>query len=191
MVPSCSTPMLVAIGRGSLRLVQTLVRDFKADVNLSATNGRRRTPLQQAVELGNYDIFDFLLAQGASVNNPINQRGGATALQLAAIKGYCGMMEILINKGADLDASGAYINGRTALEGAAEHGRLDAVKLLLDSGVSTTGNRRKSFRSAREYAKKEGHIGVMDFLDEYEETLRVMGGWEDDETDVMDTSETS
>jgi len=161
------TPLLLAIEKESLSLVQTMVIEFEADINLAPIHGRRRTPLQQAAEQGQYDIAKWLIERGAMVNGKINQRGGATALQLAARQGYCGMMELLINHGADMDAPGAFVKGRTALEGAAENGRLDAVKLLLDSGMRIRRDQSDVFKRVVYLARQNGHVDVAELLGDY------------------------
>lgn len=161
------TPLLLAIEKESLSLVQTMVVEFEADINLAPVHGRRRTPLQQAAEQGQLGIARWLIERGATINGKINQRRGASALQLAARQGYCGMMELLINHGADMDTSGAFVNGRTALEGAAENGRLDAVKLLLDSGARIDGDRSDAFKRAVHLARQNGHVDVADMLGNY------------------------
>ncbi|KAJ1332042.1 ankyrin repeat domain-containing protein 50 [Microdochium nivale] len=158
------TPLLLAVEHGKLDIVQLLVLDYKADVNLTPRLGVKRTPLQQAAESGRPVVAQWLLDHGAHVNGPINEAGGATALQLAAIGGYCGIMETLINAGADLNAPGASWGGRTALEGAAEHGRIDAVNLLLGSGVLITGDGKESLLRAIVYAKNNVHYSIAELL---------------------------
>ncbi|KAJ1325348.1 ankyrin repeat domain-containing protein 50 [Microdochium nivale] len=161
------TPLRLAIKRGSLRLVQLLVLEFKADVNFTPCMGMRRTPLQQAAEDGRHEIAQWLINNGAQINGEINQYGGATALQLAAIGGYCGIMEILINGGAEIHAPGASVDGRTAIEGGAEHGRVDAVKLLLDSGLNISGPDEEKLLSAINLAMENGHVSVVELLEDY------------------------
>jgi ankyrin repeat protein len=66
----------------------------------------------------------------------------------------------LVQEGADVFAPAVGVHGRTAIEGAAEHGRLDIVQLLLNLGVEVAGSR------AIQFARKEGHDGVVALLEE-------------------------
>lgn len=166
------TPLLLALQKPSLSLVQSLVCDFKADVNRPATGGIRRTPLQQAAESCDEATVRWLIDKGALINGPINQRGGATALQLAAMAGNAGIMEILINASDDrralLYAPAAVMDGRTALEGAAEHGRNDAVKLILDSEPDILDEAAKrNLGRAMGYAQRQGHVDTLELLKAY------------------------
>lgn len=166
----CRSPLILAIEHGLLNIVQFFVCQCPTSIHLPATCGRTRTALQAAAEHGHYDIVKWLIDQGADVNEPPNQKGGATALQLASIEGYSGIMGLLINQGADADAPRAVVHGRTALEGAAEHGRLDAVKLLLDSRTSFTVSDKQKLQRARLRAKDKGYASIVRMLDDYWET---------------------
>ncbi|KAF7557939.1 hypothetical protein G7Z17_g302 [Cylindrodendrum hubeiense] len=128
-----------------------------------------RTPLQQAVQMGNLALINMLLEAGAKVDEPPYHDGGATSLQLAAIQGYLGIANLLIDHGADVNARRAVANGRTALEGAAEHGRLDMVQFLLCNGLKTSGTRRRQYVRSIWFAKERNNPVVESVLRDHQE----------------------
>ena len=165
--PNHLTALEVAIGTGSLPIVQVLLQNG-ANVNSPATKGFTRTPLQKAAELGTYDIVQLLLDCGADVNAAAAKVGGGTALQLASIKGYAGIAVLLLKSGANIDAPPAMCSGRTSLEGAAEWGRIDMVKLLLEAGVEIEGQGERYFQHAIRLAKKNKHDTTVEVLQSYQ-----------------------
>ena len=155
------TALLVAIDTKDIQKVK-LVTGAGADVNWPAMKGIKRTPLQKSAEVGSYEITQLLIKEGGLVNNEPAVRGGATALQLAAIGGYIGIAVLLLETGADVNAPSAKVYGRTALEGAAEYGRIDMLKLLWNAGAKFQGN---EYETARELAKKNGHMATRRYLE--------------------------
>ncbi|KAH7067905.1 ankyrin repeat-containing domain protein [Paraphoma chrysanthemicola] len=149
------TPLLYAIGLGSLNTVRALI-EAGADESLPALWGVKRTPLQAAVEQGNEKIVRFLLERGVDPNEPPAARAGATSLQLAAIKGFVGLASILLDAQADVNAKPAMLDGRTAFEGSAEHGHLEMMLLLIRYGADLLANDQQQFRRASRFAEKNG-----------------------------------
>ena len=141
-----------------------LLLDYGADINsapLVDLNDGRRTALQAAAGNGDLEVVRFLLEAGADVESRVPSEDElGTALQFAAIAGSMSVVTLLIEKGADVSAPAMREYGRTALEGAAEHGRLDIVQLLLNHGAEVASSRAILF------ARKEGHDGVVDLLEE-------------------------
>ena len=149
------TPFLDAIASDDVIVVK-LLHEAGANINDNTVFGTSRTPLQLAVEIGNLEVIDYLLNNGAEVNAPPCIRGGATAHQFAAIKGNVGLTECLIQeRGADTNAPACRFQGRTALEGAAEHARLD----MLAHAVPQTGRchlrRRKASAKSNGFCREE------------------------------------
>ena len=161
--PDKETAFLAVIGTENIRMVNLFLA-YNADVNLPATQGIKRTPLQKAAEMGNFDIVTLLLDHGADVNAPPAKARGATALQLAAIKGWVGIAVLLLDNGANVNVLPAKSNGRTTLEGAAEWGRPDMVKLLLERGVELESEGYRFFKSAMRLAEGNDHLAVVEFL---------------------------
>ncbi|GIK05793.1 hypothetical protein Aspvir_009906 [Aspergillus viridinutans] len=132
------TPLQAAVKMQQVAVARKLAEH--ADINYLGEGAHRRTALQHAVDNGNMELVNMLLAHGADVNGAPATDGGATALQIAAIRGYLGIARRLIDLEADVNAAPAIFNGRTALEAAAEHGRIDMLQMLLNGGASITGD---------------------------------------------------
>ncbi|KAK8112238.1 Protein fem-1-like protein [Apiospora kogelbergensis] len=132
---------------------------------LMGENRERRTALQHAVQDGNLEMVDLLLAYKADVNGPPAFYRGATALQLAAIQGSIGLTKKLIDLGADVNAAKAPYDGRTALEGASEHGRLDTVALLLENGCCIHVEGREQYVRAVAFARQSDHLAIASLLE--------------------------
>jgi hypothetical protein len=132
-VMSRATTLLAAIDTENLLMVKLLV-DNGANVNDSFDLGLVRTPLQRAAEIGNFEIVQYLLENGAHANSAPCYSGG-TPLQLTAIGGHVGIAELLLEYGADVNYPPAKGHGRTAFEGAAERARVDMMSLLVSRGL--------------------------------------------------------
>ncbi|KAL3477062.1 hypothetical protein BJX99DRAFT_270011 [Aspergillus californicus] len=167
------TPLQAAVKHQQTSLVQMMVDrpPTDIDINYLGSGIRTRTPLQHAVENGNMDLIDLLLAHGADVNSPPSWYGGATALQLASIQGFVGIARKLIRLGATVNAPPAEMEGRTALEGAAEYGRIDILKLLLENGASLTSEEENGqYEHALHLAEKNGHAAAAKVLRSFKDS---------------------
>lgn len=158
------TALLVAVSVGNPQMIQLLI-SRGANLNLAATGGVDRTPLQMAAEKGHLAVVQLLIEKGAEVNALPAMKEGGTALQLATIGGYIGIAEELLRQGASLNAPGSNIFGRTALEGAAEHGRIDMVQYLLNARAEITGSGYHQYAMAMQYAKENGHGAICELLE--------------------------
>ncbi|KAF8856666.1 ankyrin [Acephala macrosclerotiorum] len=154
--------LTVAIKTRNEKMVELLLMNG-ADVHRPARNGLKRTPLQQACEIGSFKMVKLLLERQASVNERPADRGGATALQLAAISGSIKIAKLLLTYGALVHAPPAKVNGRSAFEGAAEHGCLEMIKVLWDA-VSGLGFTPEQIENAITLAKSRGHRGCADYI---------------------------
>ncbi|XXG96045.1 hypothetical protein Hte_002322 [Hypoxylon texense] len=175
--PECpiiaSTALLLAIKTRDKELVQLLI-DHGADVYAPAALTVKRTPLQQAAEVGSLEIVKLLLIKhGVDVNAAPSARSGGTALQFAAISGNCNIAAELLAHGACLYAPPSKVNGRWPIEGAAEHGRLDMIKCLWMAQENTTfpSNIETGFEEvycqrAMKLAEQNGHVACRDFIAE-------------------------
>jgi hypothetical protein len=160
------TLLLVGIETGDLTTVKFLV-EMGAKVDVPATRGVERTPLQAAAEGGCIDIVEYLLSRGVNPNEPPAVRSGATALQLAAIGGYCGIAERLIMAGAEVNGPTAKVDGMSAIEGPAAFGRIRMAKILLDHGASLGNPTSEGMPKAIRLAKEEGHLATARFLESW------------------------
>jgi ankyrin repeat protein len=163
------TALQIAVGEaartGNLKMVEFLL-ERGADVNAAPASSGGRTALQfaAAAEQGNLILVERLLHAGADINAPAAEDKGITALQGAAIRGHLKFSHIFLDGGANVNAPGSAIDGRTALEGAAENGRLDMVQLLMNVGADSHLPGRKRYRTAEQFALKEGHLAVVKLL---------------------------
>ncbi|CAG8375557.1 unnamed protein product [Penicillium salamii] len=170
--PETYSPLQAAVRTQQLQIVRDLLDLKRADVNYMGEGQFRKTPLQHAVKLGNMEIINILLEQGADINAPPAHDSGATALQIAAIQGFIGIARMLLDLGADVNQKPAKKDGRTALMGAAEHGRIDMLHMLLDEGAEITGEYECYFREAVELAEGKGHCAAARLLKRSRDRVR-------------------
>ncbi|KAG5898104.1 hypothetical protein JTB14_027461 [Gonioctena quinquepunctata] len=95
---------------------------------LEAENKENKTPLVQAIEVGDVQMLQLLIALGSSVNRALlyNKR---TPLMIAVYEGQLQIASILIDKGANVDA--VDINGLNILHYAVDTDRIESVKFCL------------------------------------------------------------
>lgn len=138
------------------------------------------TPLQVAAREGNKALVEFLLENGADVNQSAYYSGsrqgdgGATALQ-----GICAwdpatpaervtrmeIIEGLLDLGADVNAAPAETMGFTALQIVARMGDLEVATLLVHLGADVNAPRaRWRGRAALDGAAIHGHLDMVKFL---------------------------
>eukprot|EP00007_Cunea_sp_BSH-02190019_P000964 CAMPEP_0174230722 /NCGR_PEP_ID=MMETSP0417-20130205/1420_1 /TAXON_ID=242541 /ORGANISM="Mayorella sp, Strain BSH-02190019" /LENGTH=1024 /DNA_ID=CAMNT_0015308471 /DNA_START=162 /DNA_END=3236 /DNA_ORIENTATION=+ len=128
VVMNGTTPLHEAVQNNSLSLVRTVLgRDGTVDL----LNKDDATPLLLAAAVGNPNIVEFLIEQGANVNH-VAQRGDHAILQ-AAKAGHPHIVELLIGKKVDLNHTDE--EGRTALHYAVAAGHVEIVRILLDNGA--------------------------------------------------------
>lgn len=125
------TPLWLACGNGSDRMVGELLKEGKADPNLAQWSGA--TPLMECSRTGNPRAVKLLLARGAKVN-AAEATQGQTALMWAASRGHGEIVRALIEGGADVNATTK--GGSTALMFAAQQGDQESARLLLASGAN-------------------------------------------------------
>lgn len=161
------TALQVACKRGHVEVTCMLLQ-HGATIDTPASDLHMgRTALQAACEAGHLEIVNLLINHRADVNAPAGSSYGVTAIQAAAIKRFFRIVQILVAAGADVAAPASAYEGRTAIDGAAEQGRLDIVHYLLDHYEGTEPISAICGR-ARPYAWNEGHLGVVQLLDEYQ-----------------------
>jgi ankyrin repeat protein len=91
------------------------------------------TPLRLAVETGNLEIVNLLMAAGANVNHVLPE--GETMLMTAAYTGNVPVIKALLNKDARVETRDQF-HGETPLIWASSYDHADAVKALLDAGAN-------------------------------------------------------
>jgi ankyrin repeat protein len=138
---------LVGNAHGNLARVKELLTDRPDLLNETAT--WNETAVQAASQMGNREIIDFLVAQGAPVDfftglvlgridevdgERANSRGihDLPALYFAAIGGHVDVAEKLLAAGADVNAQA---QAAAAIHGAVMGKNVEMVRLLLDHGA--------------------------------------------------------
>ncbi|MDH4241145.1 MAG: ankyrin repeat domain-containing protein [Phycisphaerae bacterium] len=120
--------LFTAITEGDLDYTKTILEENPKFVNSKDESGD--TPLILAARMGNKDLCEALIANGADLQA---QGQYGTALHEAAIGKHKDIVELLINNGANLEAKGE--NG-TALHEAAIGNHKDIVELLINKGAN-------------------------------------------------------
>ncbi len=121
------TPLMYAARRGDLVAVRLLIKQG-ADVNLSHTEFGV-TALTEAVTSRRFNIVNYLLGHGASIN--LRDKHGYTLLHRAVSD--LDMVKLLLSRGACISARTK--SGGTPLHHAAGGSYLDTVKLLVAMGA--------------------------------------------------------
>jgi excisionase family DNA binding protein len=130
-----TTALVAAESRGYSRIV-SLLRGASTEGEESHSlktdsGGASPASLQRAVDNGDVDNVNALIAQGAQVDARTDD--GWTPLMLATIKGHTGIVEALLNKGADVNARNK--KSWTALMFAVSMGDIDTMRVLLAGGA--------------------------------------------------------
>lgn len=111
---------------GNQDIVELLVQNY--DMQTDYTTEKGETALQKAAGKGNWEVCEFLIDQGAKVNQTDVE--GQTALMWAAAEGHLQVVRGLISKDAKVDLQTKL--GKTALLLAAQFGR---EEVLLAAGA--------------------------------------------------------
>jgi ankyrin repeat protein len=134
------TPLHLAAQRGYDKVVQQLVDQGKADVDIRDRTGQ--TALHLAAANGLTPVVKFLLSKD-EVDVDAEDRDGQTPLHLAAANGCLEAVKALLGENEGNASSGAEktgqtaftdaedLHGQTALHLAAKNGHTDVVKALL------------------------------------------------------------
>jgi ankyrin repeat protein len=95
--------------------------------------------IQAAADVGNVEVVEYLLSNGADANLAGGQYG--CALQAAAIQNYDRVVEVLLEHGANVNAEGGEYGA--AVIAAAGNSRWTALKLLLEKGADVNRTSKK------------------------------------------------
>ena len=121
--------------RGDLSRAKELLA---AGANPNAKTSFGHCPLHEAAALGNKDMVELLLANGATVDVRVSPKGPKspnqwTPLHFATYEGHKEIAEILISKGADVNAEDVW--GKRPLYYARDRKQKDIEILLLSKGA--------------------------------------------------------
>ena len=93
---------------------------------------RRSSPIVIAADVGNANVVEMLLANGANINDTDEQ--GLTLLMKASLYNYTNIIELLLSRGVDIHEQNS--NGATAIMYASLHSQKDAIQMLMANGAS-------------------------------------------------------
>lgn len=163
------TAIQFAIG-GGVELLQILL-NAGANVNTPAVGQYGKTALQRAACVGSVEEVQLLLKHSAEIGAPGASDSGGTALQLAARCGRIEIVSLLLRVGAMVNEQPSKIHGETALEGAAARGHLDITEMLINAAVTQKNIASCNLPSAENFARRNGHAFVADYLQEVRFTV--------------------
>lgn len=145
--------------------VQPLLAQEQEKESSDDARERARSEIVYYVNLGRADDLPFLLKHGSTLDD--RDDNNVPLLALAAMrkdKEGPNMVKALIKFGADLNARDD--EGRTALFYAAKQGNLDIAITLMEAGIDYYAV-DKHGDVARNIAYREGHVDVMQAMDEF------------------------
>ncbi len=127
---SLNKAFAASISSGNLKVIKILL-DSGADVNAVCQICYGQTAIQTAIEYSNFDLFNYLIQNGAElkVHNNFNR----TLLHSVAHTQNIEAAKLLIAKGLDLNAQDK--DGATPLIYAASNGDFEMFKLLISNGA--------------------------------------------------------
>ncbi|KAH7109642.1 ankyrin repeat-containing domain protein [Dendryphion nanum] len=175
--PYFLTPLAIAVsyrrGGNPFRMAQCLL-DAGADPGATSSfplphwsegYGRRDVCLLTASifrSQGNYEVFNLLIRNGASIDTPAEGFRGRTALQAAAEIGDIYLVERLMDLGADVNAPACEDAGATALQLAAIGGYAGIATVLLEHGANSNADGATvKGRTALEGAAEHGRLDMV------------------------------
>ena len=124
--------LVMACADGDFDFVKTLV---KAGIDINGIGSEGFTPLMTAASENEHEIINFLIKEGADVNQ---ESEGWTALLEAADEGSLESIKLLLKAGANVNYYWTR-ESPSALTMAASEGHLDCLKLLLENGADING----------------------------------------------------
>lgn len=132
-------------------VIRLLARDPEI-VSAYAQDGFQ--PLGLASFFGHYDVAEYLIKAGASINSPAHNELKATPLHSAAAGGHERIVTLLIQHGADPNVREQ--GGFTPLHAAAQNGNVEIIRALLLGGADLT-LKSTNGKTAMDVAMDAGH----------------------------------
>eukprot|EP00742_Colponemidia_sp_Colp-10_P004828 GILJ01005154.1.p1 GENE.GILJ01005154.1~~GILJ01005154.1.p1 ORF type:complete len:430 (+),score=87.51 GILJ01005154.1:95-1291(+) len=161
-----SAELWKAIGKGDSEKVRELCSNAVIDIN--AFNKKGYNALHLAIQEGNAEVVDILLAppaaNKANANLPDNVQGWTPLIHSIANSknGFHEIMASLVKYKADVN--GVDLEGNSALHWASRMGQVSSIQFLLDRGTkkNVVGGSEKT--TALHQAVAEGHDGAVELL---------------------------
>lgn len=155
-----ASPLFIAAQNGH-RNVCVLLINRGAVVDKTRSDGA--TPLWIAAQMGHDHVCKVLLQNGAQVD--ALRCDNSTPLFKASHKGYTAVVEQLLKYNPNL---GLLPNGESAMHAACLFGQMAVVKQLVAAGFCNYYLRSQDGLTPRLVAKREGYLGVYEYLTERE-----------------------
>lgn len=155
-----------AVLHDQLHLLKFLVEAVRSGLlNVAAEKSSRsgKTLLMIAAQQGHREISEWLITQGAGVNEVMNS-SNSTALTFAAANGHIEIVELLLANNASVDAVDA--DNMTALFTAMHGGHLACVEALIAAGADVN-HRGLRGMTCLHYATLGGHAKIAELLLEH------------------------
>ncbi|MGB4192277.1 MAG: ankyrin repeat domain-containing protein [Rickettsiales bacterium] len=151
-----NTPLRLAVMNGFAENVKILLEYSSSNINGNHL-------LHIACELGNLEIVELLLAQGADIEEKETMEELTyTPLHVACDEGHVQVVELLLQKGADIEASIGDARGKISLDLACQEGHVQVVELLLKTGFFEPDN--LYIGTSFHLACRHGHKEVIEVL---------------------------
>ena len=117
--------------------INNVIRLLARDPNLvNAYSEDGFSPLGLACFFGHYDVAEYLVKAGASLNSRSHNRLKAAPLQSATARGHRKIAKMLLERGADPNIREQ--GGFTPLHAAAQNGDEELIRVLLYGGADLT-----------------------------------------------------
>ena len=117
---------MIASAYGHTEVALLILRHWMLQEGADAADQFGRTILMFATEVGDMDMVNMLIDNGAYVDAQTN--AGTTALMFAAARGHLDVVQFLVDNGATIELENDY--GHTAIQLAEANGHADIVELL-------------------------------------------------------------
>jgi uncharacterized protein len=144
---------------GKIENVRSLIQRDHSLVDSYSPDGF--TPVALAAYLGQKDVTEYLLEEGANVNAIAKNTTGFTPLTGAIANNHVEISKILVKSGADVNHR--YEGGVSPLMEASLNGNLELVNFLLENGADPNV-KTKDGKSPIGFAREKDHSQVVEVL---------------------------
>jgi CRP-like cAMP-binding protein len=166
------TALMVASMKGQTQVVQKLIDEYKADVNLLDVNGG--SALYEAAQHGHDSTMDVLIRNNASLG--MTESLAASTMCQLVFDGDAITLRRLLR--ANINVNAADYDRRTATHIAAAEGNLVAFKILVEFGCDLNAKDRWNNSIEDEAKKALNGSKLLEFLKEVQQKKKIIGMFE-------------